>query len=307
MWRSRLAHGPVWGRGRDVVARTVRGIGGRPQLGAHPPPRQERRQHHEDRRAGQARPRADRSPGRSRRTTPSTAAPSTGRLSELDEYAVEQAVRLVEGGLSGRDHLPHRGPGAGRDGLLKALAMGGDKGVHVLDDAIHGSDALATSLVLAKALEHIGFDLVLAGMASTDAEMSVVPAMVADRLGRQPGHLRRRAVRGRGDGLDHQGGRRGDRAGQRGAARCRVDHRPDRRGALPRLPGDHDWPRRSPSRPSRSPTSGSQPGSVGLAAAATRVRRVAPAPRAARPAPSSSTTAPAPRQLADFLVARQLL
>ncbi len=60
--------------------------------------------------------------------------------------------------------------------------MGGDKGVHVVDEAIHGSDSLATSLVLAKALEHLGFDLVLAGMSSTDAEMSVVPSMVAERL-----------------------------------------------------------------------------------------------------------------------------
>jgi electron transfer flavoprotein beta subunit len=41
---------------------------------------------------------------------------------------------------------------------------------------------MATSLVLAAALQHVGFDLVLTGMASTDAEMSVVPAMVAARL-----------------------------------------------------------------------------------------------------------------------------
>jgi electron transfer flavoprotein beta subunit len=61
--------------------------------------------------------------------------------------------------------------------------MGADAAVHVLDDAVRGSDALATSLVLAKALEHTGFDLVLSGMSSTDAEMSVVPAMVAQRLG----------------------------------------------------------------------------------------------------------------------------
>ena len=61
--------------------------------------------------------------------------------------------------------------------------MGAGAGVHVLDDEIHGSDALGTSLVLAEALRHIGFDLVLTGMSSTDAEMSVVPSMVADRLG----------------------------------------------------------------------------------------------------------------------------
>jgi electron transfer flavoprotein beta subunit len=64
--------------------------------------------------------------------------------------------------------------------------MGADKGIHVIDDAIAGSDAIATSLVLAKAIEKAGsetkVDLVLCGMASTDASMSVVPAMLAERL-----------------------------------------------------------------------------------------------------------------------------
>lgn len=105
-----------------------------------------------------------------------------GRLSELDEHAVEQAVRLVEGGLDAEITYLTVGPVRAAEGLRKALAMGGDAGVHVEDPAIHGSDALATSLVLAEALRRQGFDLVLTGMASTDAEMSVVPAMVADRL-----------------------------------------------------------------------------------------------------------------------------
>ena len=62
--------------------------------------------------------------------------------------------------------------------------MGADKGVHVIDDAIAGSDALATSLVLAEAIKKIGRpDLVVCGMASTDGSMSVVPAMLAERLG----------------------------------------------------------------------------------------------------------------------------
>jgi electron transfer flavoprotein beta subunit len=67
--------------------------------------------------------------------------------------------------------------------LLKSMQMGADEGVHVKDDAIHGSDAVATSLVLAKAIEQQGADLVLCGMASTDGLMSVVPAMLAERLG----------------------------------------------------------------------------------------------------------------------------
>jgi electron transfer flavoprotein beta subunit len=106
-----------------------------------------------------------------------------GWLSELDEYAVEQAIRLVEAGAPAEVTYLTMGPARAVDGLRKALSMGGDRAVHVVDDAIHGSDAVATSLVLAAAIRKIGFDLVIGGMASTDAEMSVVPVMVADRLG----------------------------------------------------------------------------------------------------------------------------
>jgi electron transfer flavoprotein beta subunit len=106
-----------------------------------------------------------------------------GLLSELDEYAVEQAVRLGDGGSTVEISYLTVGPARAVDGLRKALAMGGERGVHVLDDTIHGTDALGTSLIIATALGRMGFDLVLTGMASTDAEMSVVPVMVADRLG----------------------------------------------------------------------------------------------------------------------------
>jgi electron transfer flavoprotein beta subunit len=105
------------------------------------------------------------------------------RLSELDEYAVEQAVRVVEAGAEATITFLTMGPAGATDALRKALAMGGDDGVHVLDDQLRGSDAVATSLVLATAIERIGFDLVVCGMASTDGEMSVVPAMLAERLG----------------------------------------------------------------------------------------------------------------------------
>ena len=105
-----------------------------------------------------------------------------GQLSELDEYAVEQAVRLAEAGRADRVVHVTMGPRGAEDSLRKALAIGGDEAVHVLGDALHGSDAPATARVLAAAVKRLGADLVLCGMASTDAEMSVVPSMVADLL-----------------------------------------------------------------------------------------------------------------------------
>ncbi|QBR91668.1 electron transfer flavoprotein beta subunit/FixA family protein [Nocardioides euryhalodurans] len=109
-----------------------------------------------------------------------------GLLSELDEYAVEQALQLKEKAESPEDVKVIAltvAPEAGVDAVRKALQMGADSGVHVADEAIAGSDAIATSLVLAKAIEKIGdVDLVMCGMASTDGSMSVVPAMLAERL-----------------------------------------------------------------------------------------------------------------------------
>jgi electron transfer flavoprotein beta subunit len=106
-----------------------------------------------------------------------------GLLSELDEYAVEQALQIADEADDAEITVLTVGPEDAKDALRKALSMGADQAVHVEDDALHGTDALGTSLVLAKAIEHVGYDLVVCGMASTDGTMGVVPAMLAERLG----------------------------------------------------------------------------------------------------------------------------
>lgn len=106
-----------------------------------------------------------------------------GVLSELDEYAVEEALKIVEEG-EGEVIALTMGPEDAETAVRKALQMGADSGYHIVDDALAGSDAPSTSLVLAKALEKIGdVDLVMTGIASTDGTMSVVPAMLAERMG----------------------------------------------------------------------------------------------------------------------------
>ncbi len=109
-----------------------------------------------------------------------------GLLSELDEYAVEEALKIAEAG-DGEVVVVTMGPDRAVDAVKKGLQMGAHSGIHIVDDALHGSDAVATSQVLAAALRKIGedqpVDLVITGMASTDGGMSVVPAMLAERLG----------------------------------------------------------------------------------------------------------------------------
>ncbi|MFI6289918.1 electron transfer flavoprotein subunit beta/FixA family protein [Streptomyces sp. NPDC051018] len=106
-----------------------------------------------------------------------------GLLSELDEYAVEQALQIAEGADGAEVTVVTVGPEDARDALRKALSMGADRAVHVEDDGLHGSDVMGTSLVVAGAVEKAGFDLVVCGMASTDGTMGVLPALLAERLG----------------------------------------------------------------------------------------------------------------------------
>ena len=105
-----------------------------------------------------------------------------GVMNELDEYAVEEALQIAEAN-SGEVTIVTMGPDRAAETVRKALSMGADAGIHLVDDSLHGSDAIATSYALAKVLEGRGFDLIIFGSESTDARMSVVPAMVAERMG----------------------------------------------------------------------------------------------------------------------------
>src|SRR6516164_6648345 len=109
-------------------------------------------------------------------------AAADGLINELDEYAIEEGLRLAEA-LGGEVTILTMGPEAASDSIRKALSMGADKAVHLVDDALAGSDALATSLALATVLRRTGFDLVILGSESTDARMGVMAAMLAERLG----------------------------------------------------------------------------------------------------------------------------
>jgi electron transfer flavoprotein beta subunit len=106
-----------------------------------------------------------------------------GLLSELDEYAVEQALQIAGEADDAEITVLTVGPEDAKDALRKALSMGADKAIHVEDDGLHGTDVIGTSLVLAKAIEKAGFDLVISGMASTDGTAGVIPALLAERLG----------------------------------------------------------------------------------------------------------------------------
>lgn len=104
-------------------------------------------------------------------------------LNPVDEYGVEEGLRLREA-HGGEVTVLTMGPaGAEKNAVRKALALGADRGVLVKDDGLAGSDALATAYVLALALAQMEFDLVILGSESTDARTSLVPQALAQLLG----------------------------------------------------------------------------------------------------------------------------
>src|SRR6202795_3683289 len=106
-----------------------------------------------------------------------------GALNHFDANAVEEALRL-KGDGDGEVVVVSMGPEKAADSLRKALAMGADRGVLVSDEALAASDLVATSKVLAKALERENADLVLFGQQASDADGAVLWAAVAERLHR---------------------------------------------------------------------------------------------------------------------------
>lgn len=118
-------------------------------------------------------------------------------LDEINERAVEEALKIKEAG-EGEVTVVSVGPDRVTDAIRKALSMGADKAIHVSDEAIKGSDLIATAKVLAAAIGKVdSYDLVIAGNEASDGRGGAVPAVLAELLGLpQLTHLREVTVEG---------------------------------------------------------------------------------------------------------------
>jgi electron transfer flavoprotein beta subunit len=104
-------------------------------------------------------------------------------LDEINERALEEALKIKEAG-QGEVTVVTMGPPRAAEAIRKALSMGADKAVHLSDEALHGSCAIATAKALAKVIGTLGdVDLIIAGNEATDGTVAAVPAMVAEVLG----------------------------------------------------------------------------------------------------------------------------
>jgi electron transfer flavoprotein beta subunit len=131
-------------------------------------------------------------------------------LDEINERAVEEALKIKEAG-EGEVTVLAVGPARATDAIRKALSMGADKAIHVTDEALHGSDLLATAKVIAAAIRKVeGVDLVIAGNEASDGRGGAVPAIVAELLGfPQLTHARQLTVEGTTVKVDRETGDEG--------------------------------------------------------------------------------------------------
>ena len=106
-----------------------------------------------------------------------------GAINSFDAHAVEEALKIKEA-QGGEVVVVTMGPQSAQDSVRKALAMGADSALLITDDAAAGSDLVATTAVLAAALEPEGADLILFGQQASDSDGAVLWAAVADRLRR---------------------------------------------------------------------------------------------------------------------------
>jgi electron transfer flavoprotein beta subunit len=105
-----------------------------------------------------------------------------GALDPGDEYAVEAGLQLAEA-HGGEVTLVSMGPEVAATAIRKGLSMGAHGGVLITDPSLRGADALATARVLAAAIARNPFDVVLAGVESTDGSTGTLPITVAELLG----------------------------------------------------------------------------------------------------------------------------
>ena len=104
-------------------------------------------------------------------------------INPWDEYAIEEALVLRDE-HGGKVTVISMGPEEALEALKHAVAMGCNEAIRIWDDACAGSDTLATSYVLARAIEKMGdVDLVLFGKSAIDAETWQTGSALAHRLG----------------------------------------------------------------------------------------------------------------------------
>ncbi|NLH01905.1 MAG: electron transfer flavoprotein subunit beta/FixA family protein [Clostridiales bacterium] len=109
-------------------------------------------------------------------------------VNPFDAYALEAAARIKDKDPSSQIVLLSMGPEQAKNALKECLAVGGDKAYLVSDRAFGGSDTLATSYILSRAIKKIEetegkFDIIFCGKQAIDGDTAQVGPEIAEHLG----------------------------------------------------------------------------------------------------------------------------
>jgi electron transfer flavoprotein beta subunit len=104
--------------------------------------------------------------------------------SQFDAIAAEAAMRIKDAVGDAKVTIMSMGPAGARDVIKHGLAMGGDEGVLLVDDAFNDLDSYGTAAVLSGAIKKLGdVDLVLTGRQAVDWDLGVTGTLIAENLG----------------------------------------------------------------------------------------------------------------------------
>lgn len=103
-------------------------------------------------------------------------------INPYDEFAIEEGIRLKEK-FGGEVTVASMGTSRAQEALRTSLAMGADKAILISDPALEGSDEYLAAEVLAKALEPLTYDIILAGRIAIDDGSSQVAVRLGEKLG----------------------------------------------------------------------------------------------------------------------------
>ena len=225
-------------------------------------------------------------------------------INYIDEFAIEEGLRLKEA-HGGEVTILTVGPERATESIRKALSMGADKAVHVSDEALHGSDAIQTAKVIAKALGTIEWDVADRRLRGDRLPHGRRSRPVAEVLG-APQLTQARKVTVDGSTVTIE--RVTDTGYESVAGHDPGGHqrgREDQRPALPVLQGHHGGQEQADPGPVALGDLGLDAGEVGLANAMDRRSCRSRTPRRARPGRRSRTRATAARQIADYLAVQE--
>lgn len=104
------------------------------------------------------------------------------RMNEYDEYAVEEAVRLMESAGDCDITVLSIGPERVKEVIKKALAMGCHRGVHINDTQYYLRDPFQKAKIIAEFAKDKGFDIIFTGMQSQDTASAQVGVLIGEFL-----------------------------------------------------------------------------------------------------------------------------